>query len=144
VTLSECVSNCTIVTRTTHILGLHPQNIIAAISKHQLINTYTNHEWATKSKSQQSDVTSVATKTTMESWWRDETKVSPNHKDVCSSQVSKWCTCNMRNIIYLKIKYVHEICFQFLFLIYFISNDLFYSCKVCFQGCLLYFFSVKS
>lgn len=35
------------------------------------------------------------------------------------------CTHNMRNIIYLKIKYVHELCFQFLFLIYFISNDLF-------------------
>jgi hypothetical protein len=48
------------------ILGLHHRNIVAIISRCQLIDTTINLKWATKSKAQQFDVLSSITKTIIE------------------------------------------------------------------------------
>ncbi len=87
-----CVSTQSIsvsITRTTHILGLHRCNIVATLGKHQIINTSINLDWATKAKTQPSNIFSTITKTIVEAWWVEQTRSSPNQKEVCNLQILK-------------------------------------------------------
>jgi hypothetical protein len=75
-TLSMCVSTCVInilVTRTTHILGLHRCNIVVAIGKRALIDTSINLEWATKTT-----ICCALFCHKEQCWWVDQSRVSPN------------------------------------------------------------------
>jgi hypothetical protein len=82
-----CVSTQSIsvsITRTTRILGLHRCNIVVTLGKHQLIDTSVNLDWATKAKAQRSNILSSVTKTIVEAWWVEQTRSSPNQKEVCN------------------------------------------------------------
>jgi hypothetical protein len=84
-----CVLEGTLVKRKTHILGLHPHNIIVDVSRCQLIDTNLNPEWATSSKTPRFDILSYAIKNIVEKWWVEETKVSLNQKEVCNFRNSR-------------------------------------------------------
>jgi hypothetical protein len=75
--------------RKTHILGIHPCNIIVDVSRCQLIDTNFNPEWATSSKPPRFDILSYAIKNIVEKWWVEEIKVSLNQKEVYNFQNSK-------------------------------------------------------
>jgi hypothetical protein len=77
------------ITRTAHILGLHRYNIVATLGKHQLIDTSINLDWATKAITQPLYIFSSVTKTIVEAWWVEQTRSSPNQKEVCNLQILK-------------------------------------------------------
>jgi hypothetical protein len=84
-----CVSEGTIVRKTTCILGLHPRNITAIVSRRQLIDTNFNPKWATSSKAPCSNILFYAIKNIVEKWWVKEARVPLNWKEVCSFWVSR-------------------------------------------------------
>jgi hypothetical protein len=79
----------TSISRTTCILGLNHHNIIIVVGRRQLIDININSKWATKVKAQCSDILPSITTSLVGAWWVDQTRVSPNRKEMCNLQVSR-------------------------------------------------------